>query len=84
MASYPTFIPGELPVLELGILDVEELGHSDAFVSLLANGEFEVRVRDAFARLRSIDRRVDLQPNIEVLSGKEIGPADSIVSFIAL
>jgi hypothetical protein len=49
-----------LPVLELGILNVEELGHSDALVPLLANGELEVRVRDALARLGSIDRRVDL------------------------
>lgn len=81
IASYHTFVPGELPVLELGILNVEELGHSDAFLSLLANGEFEVRVRNTLACLRSIDRRVDLQPNIEVLSGEKVGPADSIVSF---
>jgi hypothetical protein len=80
-----TFIPSEVPSLKLWFIYLEVLCRSDGILALFGDRELEVGIRLTFASFRAVDRRVNLETDIEVLSGKQICPdTDTSISFAAL
>jgi hypothetical protein len=71
-----TFIPCEVPSFELGLFDVKVLRYRDWLFTLLGDSELEVGVGYTRASLRAVDGRVNLQSDIEILTGKKIRPTD--------
>lgn len=68
------FIPGEVPLLELDVVNLEELGDALGRTALLGDGDSELVVGHAVVEgLGAIDRSVDLEAEIEVLAGEEVG-----------
>lgn len=64
----------EGPVLKFRILNAKELGHWLCLTVTLGDGEGEGLIRRKADRLGTVLRSVDLQTDVEVLSGEEIGP----------
>lgn len=69
-----TFIPGEVPTLQLGLIDLEESCSGNRFSTFLSNGEGEVGVWLADTSLGAIDGRVNFKTDIEELTSEEINP----------
>jgi len=69
-----TFVPGEAPSFQGGLVDLEELRGGDRLPPFLGNGEGEIGIGLPLTRFRAIDRGMDLQTDIKELSGKEVGP----------
>jgi hypothetical protein len=64
----------ESPVLKLRILNTKELGHRLGLTVTLGNGEGEGLIRRKANRLGTVLRSVDLQTDVKVLTGEEVGP----------
>lgn len=74
MGRILTLVPAESPALQLRLVLLEELGSRDTSFTLLGDGECEVGVRLAHARLSAVDRGVNLKTDIKELTGKEVRP----------
>lgn len=76
-----TLVPRKVPSFQLRLfLYLEELRDRNFLVApaLLSDGELEVRIRLALARLRAIDGRVDFHSNVEELTRKKVGSSKDI------
>lgn len=71
-----TFIPCEIPSFELGLFDIKVLCYRDRLFTLLGDGEREVGIRFTHASLRTVDGRVNLKSDIEILARKKIRPME--------
>ena len=69
-----TLIPGEVPSLQLWLVQAEELGSRNSLTTLLGDGEGKVGVGFSDTRLRAVDGRVNLQTDVEELTSEEIRP----------
>ena len=68
-----TLIPSEVPLLELGVLDLEVFCDRRG-LAILGDGECEFLVQRQSNGLRSVRGLVDLETNVEVLASEEVGP----------
>lgn len=69
-----TLIPGEVPSLQLRLVQAEELGSRNSLTTVLGDGEGKVGVGFSDTCLRAVDGRVNLQTDVEELTSKEIRP----------
>ena len=76
MSLSPTLPVCEVPLLKLGLLDLEVFCHRlGGAIALLCDGKGELLVQRFSNCLGTVKRLVDFQTNVEVLSSQEIGPA---------
>lgn len=68
------FEPGEVPRLELWLSDLEVGCSVDGSASFLGDREGEARVRDTAIRLRAIDRSMNFESDVKVLTGEKVRP----------
>ena len=71
-----TFVPREIPALQLGFRNLEEGRGILRGGPFLRHGEGEVRVGDPTVRFGAIDWGMDLEADVEVLAGKKVDPFD--------
>jgi hypothetical protein len=68
-----TLVPGEVPLLQLRLLNLEVLGDRCS-LAVLGDGEGELLIQRQSNSLRPILGLVDFETNIEELTSKEISP----------
>lgn len=68
-----TLIPSEVPLLELGLLNLEVFSHRRG-LAIFGDGEGELLVQRQANSLGSVGRLVNLEADVEVLASKEVGP----------
>ena len=71
-----TFVPGEVPLLQLRFLDLEVLGNRCS-LAVLGDGEGELLIQRQSNSLRPVLGLVDFETNVEELTSKEVGPVIS-------
>jgi hypothetical protein len=71
-----TLVPSEVPLLELGLLNLEVFGHRRG-LAIFGDGKCELLVQRQANGLASVGRLVNLEADVEVLASKEVGPVIS-------
>lgn len=74
--KFLTLVPGEVPLLQLRLLNLEVLGDRCS-LAVLGDCERELLVQRQSNGLRPILRLVDFETNVEELTSKEVGPVIS-------
>jgi hypothetical protein len=70
--SKEILVPAEVPLLELGLGNLEVRGGILSSGSLFGNGEAEVTIWDTTVGLGSVHRSVNLETDVKVLTSEEI------------
>ena len=71
-------IPGEIPALEFGGVDLEVFGRIDRFPTILGDGQGELFIRHPAIGFGAVHGGMDFDTNIEILPGQEVGPAGPV------
>ena len=71
--KFLTLVPGEVPLLQLRLLNLEVLGDRCS-LAVLGDCECELLVQRQSNSLGSVLGLMDFETDIEVLSSKEVGP----------
>ena len=79
-----TFKPSKIPLLQLRLVDFEIVGGSLLVVAFLFDGEGKAFVGFSVRGLGAVDGRVNLDSDIEKLTGKEVGSAIQNIAVSSL